>query len=357
LIDDTNKEAISMKENIESLLTILSSGGTKLGENGNNGSTAVGRTGSDEDLLDAYSRAVVNVVEKVGPAVVSIGVKKHSRSRRWDGEGAGSGFIIAPDGFVLTNNHVVERADEVEVSLTDGHTFPARIVGADAATDLAVVRLAASGLPTAELGDSDTLRVGQLVIAIGNPLGFQSTVSTGVVSALGRALRSQSGRLIENVIQTDVPLNPGNSGGPLVDSRGRVIGINTAMIAMAQGIGLAVPVNTAKWVVSELLTRGKVRRAYLGLAGQVRPVGRRTQRYFELTSSTVVEVASVEENGPAHLAGLREGDWIIAISGKSVATVDDVHRFLANHPAGSNLTLTIVRDSERSELGVVPGEA
>jgi S1-C subfamily serine protease len=206
------------------------------------------RSDSDEDLLDAYSRAVVGVVDKVGPAVVSIAVKKQSRARRIEGEGAGSGVVIAQDGFVLTNNHVIERANEVEVELTDGSTFPAQVVGADPATDLAVVRTGASGLPTADLGDSSSLRVGQLVIAIGNPMGFESTVSTGVISALGRALRSPSGRLIENVIQTDVPLNPGNSGGPLVDSRGRVIGINTAMLSMAQGISFAVPVNTARWV-------------------------------------------------------------------------------------------------------------
>jgi S1-C subfamily serine protease len=311
---------------------------------------------SDEDLLDAYSRAVVGVVEKVGPAVVSIGVKKHTRSQRFGGEGAGSGVIIAPDGFVLTNNHVVEGADEVEVNLTDGSTFPAQIVGTDPATDLAVVRVGSNNLPTAEMGNSDSLRVGQLVIAIGNPLGFQSTVSTGVISALGRALRGQSGRLIENVIQTDVPLNPGNSGGPLVDSRGRVIGINTAMISMAQGISFAVPVNTAKWVVSELLTRGKVRRAYLGLGAQVRPLSRRTQRYFELTATTAVEVVSVEESGPAHRAGLREGDLIVALNGQSIATVDDIHRLLTGQPAGSVIKLTILRDQERREVQVISGE-
>jgi S1-C subfamily serine protease len=315
------------------------------------------RSDSDEDLLDAYSRAVVGVVDKVGPAVVSIAVKKQSRSRRIEGEGAGSGVVIAQDGFVLTNNHVIERANEVEVELTDGSTFPAQVVGADPATDLAVVRTGASGLPTAELGDSSSLRVGQLVIAIGNPLGFESTVSTGVISALGRALRSPSGRLIENVIQTDVPLNPGNSGGPLVDSRGRVIGINTAMLSMAQGISFAVPVNTARWVAGELLTRGKVRRAFLGLAGQVRPLSRRVQRYFELRASTAVEVVSVEDNSPARRAGLRERDLIVALNGQNVANVDDIHRLLSGLPAGSTLRLSILRGGERRELHVVPGEA
>jgi S1-C subfamily serine protease len=278
------------------------------------------------------------------------------RSPRESGEGAGSGVIIAPDGFVLTNNHVVEQAAEVEVGLTDGSAFPAQPVGADPLTDLAVVRIGANGLPTAELGDSAALRVGQLVIAIGNPLGFQNTVSTGVISALGRALRSQSGRLIENVIQTDVPLNPGNSGGPLVDSRGRVIGINTAMIAMAQGISFALPVNTAKWVVGELVTHSKVRRAYLGLAGQVRPIGRRTQRYYELMAATAVEVISVEANGPAQRAGLREHDLIVGLNGQSIANVDDIHRLLTGQPAGTPIHLTILRSNERRELRVVPGE-
>ncbi len=311
----------------------------------------------DEDLLDAYSRAVVGVVGKVGPAVVSIAVKKQSRSRRAEGEGSASGVIIAQDGFVLTNDHVIERANEVEVELTDGSLFPAQVVGSDPATDLAVVRTGASGLPTAELGDSSSLRVGQLAIAIGNPLGFESTVSTGVISALGRALRSQSGRLIENVIQTDVPLNPGNSGGPLVDSRGRVIGINTAMISMAQGISFAVPVNTAKWVTGELLTRGKVRRAYLGLAGQVRPLGRRVQRFFELRSASAVEIVSIEENSPARRAGLRERDLIVALNGQNVANVDDIHRLLSGLPAGTTLRLSILRGGERRELQVIPGEA
>jgi S1-C subfamily serine protease len=312
-------------------------------------------TVSDEELLDAYSRAVISVVEKVGPTVVNIGVQKRDR-RGQMGEGAGSGVIIAPDGFVLTNNHVVEGAGGIEVSLTDGNTHPAQIVGTDPATDLAVIRVLANGLPAAALGDSDRLRPGQLVIAIGNPLGFQSTVSTGVISALGRALRSPSGRLIENVIQADVALNPGNSGGPLVDSRGQVIGINSAMIYMAQGISFAIPINTAKWVAGELFTRGKVRRAYLGLAGQVRPISRRVQRYFELSQESVVEVVSVEANGPAHRAGLREGDQIVALNGEPVSDVDDVHRLLAGREAGTRVKLIVIRRQKRFELPVVVGE-
>jgi S1-C subfamily serine protease len=318
---------------------------------------------TDEELLDAYSRAVVNVVDKVGPAVVSIHVRSHGganrraahgRGPRGEGsQGAGSGVIIAPDGFVLTNNHVVEGADEIELSLTDGRTMGVRVVGLDPATDLAVVRADANGLPAARLGNSAGLRAGQLVIAIGNPLGFQNTVSTGVVSALGRALRSQTGRLIENIIQTDVSLNPGNSGGPLLDSRGQVIGINSAMIMGGQGLSFAVPVDTARWVAGELMVHGRVSRPYLGLAGQVRPVDRRIQRYLELPAAAVVQVASVEESGPAFRAGLRDGDWIIAVNGQGVANVDDIHRLLAGQQAGAEVTLTTVRRGERLELKVL----
>jgi S1-C subfamily serine protease len=343
-----------MDKNVDKLLRLLAGpdGRPSIGDQ----ATRSAEAESDEELLDAYSRAVIGVVERTGPAVVRIHMKMRGHSPYQTGEGAGSGVIIAPDGFVLTNNHVVEQASEVEVGLTDGSTFPAQPVGADPLTDLAVVRIGANGLPTAELGDSASLRVGQLVIAIGNPLGFQNTVSTGVISALGRALRSQSGRLIENVIQTDVPLNPGNSGGPLVDSRGRVIGINTAIIAMAQGISFALPVNTARWVVGELVTHGKVRRAYLGLAGQVRPLGRRAQRHYELTAATAVEVVSIEPNGPAQRAGLREHDLIVGLNGHSVANVDDIHHLLTGQPAGTPIHLTILRDGERRELRVVPGE-
>lgn len=338
----------------DTLLKTLANGYAQYSANGE--SSPASRVDSDEHLLDAYSRAVVGVVEGVGPAVVSIRVLKHGCSPLSGGEGAGSGVIIAPDGFILTNNHVVELAYQVEVTLTDGRTSPAQIVGTDPATDLAVVRAGANSLPSVELGESNLVRVGQLAIAIGNPFGFQSTVSTGVISALGRTLRSQTGRLIENVIQTDVPLNPGNSGGPLVDSRGRVIGINTAMIYMAQGISFAVPVNTAKWVVSELVTHSKVRRAYLGIAGQVRPIVRRIQRQFQLTAATAVDVVTVERHGPADLAGLREGDLIITVNGETVTNVDDIHRVLAGLPTGSPLNLRILRDGERQELQVIPGK-
>ena len=238
----------------------------------------------------------------------------------------------------------------------NGDTFKAEIVGTDPATDLAVVRAGTNGLPIAELGDSDTLRVGQLVIAIGNPFGFQSTVSTGVVSALGRAMRSQSGRLIESIIQTDVPLNPGNSGGPLVDTRGRVVGVNTAIIRPAQGISLAIPVKTASWVIGELIMHGKVRRAYLGLGAQVRPIRPAAQRQFQLPAPTVVEVMSIEKDGPAARAGVKEGDILLALDRTSIATVDDVHRLLTGIPAGSPIKLSIIRDNERRELEAVTGE-
>ena len=311
----------------------------------------------DTELLDAYSRAVVSVAEAVGPAVVSMIVGGRSTVREFGRMGAGSGVIITPDGYVLTNSHVVHDATRLEASLTDGRTVGAVLVGEDPATDLAVVRLDASGLPSAVLGDSSGLRVGQLVIAIGNPLGFQSTVSAGVVSALGRSLRGATGRLIDNVIQTDVALNPGNSGGPLVDSRGRVAGINTAIIAMAQGISFAIPVDTAKWVVTELFTRGRVRRGYLGVAAQTRPFDRRLARYHGIANAQAVEILSVEPASPASEAGLREGDLIVAIDSRLVTTVDDLHRALVAGTIGTRMTLSVVRGRERAEVRVTPTES
>jgi S1-C subfamily serine protease len=311
----------------------------------------------DRDLLDAYSRAVVNVVDRVGPAVLSIQVTKAKAGRSPAGEGAGSGVIITPDGFILTNNHVVEGAKTLAGTLTDGNTYPVSVVGTDPATDLAVVRMDSGKLPFAELGDSDTLKVGQLVIAIGNPFGFQSTVSTGVISALGRSLRSQSGRLIDNVIQTDVALNPGNSGGPLVDSGGRVIGINTAIIFMAQGISFSIPVNTARWVVGEILTDGKVKRYYLGITAQSRAIGRRVMLHFGLKYDTVVEVAAVEKGGPAQKAGLMSGDLIVLINGTGIRGVDDIHRILSGLPKNPTLGITILRRLVKHEITLVPGEA
>jgi len=234
------------------------------------------------DLLDAYSKAVVAVVEAVGPAVVSISIGAESPRAEFEPQGAGSGFVIAPDGYLLTNSHVVARAPKVEAVFMDGTRLPGRLVGNDPSTDLAVIRVNASGLPFAQLGDSTSLRVGQLIIAMGNPLGFQSTVSSGVISALGRTLRSRMGRLIENIIQHTAPLNPGNSGGPLLDARGRVVGINTAIIAQAQGIGFSIPSHTARWVVSQLLVHGRVRRSYVGIVGYQRLLDRRIVRFHKL---------------------------------------------------------------------------
>jgi S1-C subfamily serine protease len=312
---------------------------------------------SDVELLDAYSKAVITVVDAVGPAVVSVSVRKPSSTGEPAQAGAGSGVVFAPDGYILTNDHVVQDSQWLQVSLQDGASFPATLIGTDPATDLAVIRAGASGLPYAAMGESSSLRVGQLVIAIGNPFGFQSTVSTGVVSALGRALRSQQGQLIENIIQHTAPLNPGNSGGPLVDSRGRIVGINTAIIVMAQGIGFSIPSDTARWVVSQLLTHGHVRRGYLGIAAQARPLARRLVRFHQLAVEQAAEVVSVARDGPADRAGIRKGDLIVAINSREVSNVDHLHRFLADWPIGEPVRLSIIRGQERLELEVTPAEA
>lgn len=312
---------------------------------------------NDMELLDAYSRAVVSVVESVGPAVVSISVGGKQDHQEADQIGAGSGVIIAPDGYILTNDHVVRNTKNLVVRLTDGTSLSAALIGKDPATDLAVIRANAAYLPSSILGSSNRLRVGQLVIAMGNPFGFQSTVSTGVVSALGRTLRSTQGRLIENIIQHTAPLNPGNSGGPLVDSSGKVVGINTAIIAMAQGIGFSIPANTAKWVVSQILTHGRVRRGFLGIAARQRPMDRRIVRFHGLNINYAVEVLSVESQGPAWLAGLRAGDLIVAINGSDVQSVDDLHRFLSDWPIGRPVEIDIVRGQSRRVLMIVPKEA
>jgi S1-C subfamily serine protease len=307
----------------------------------------------DQELLDAYSHAVVSVVDAVGPAVVSIGASADPRR----GDARGSGVVISSDGHVLTNSHVVHGAAGITVSLTDGRRFPASILGDDPATDLALIRVEAPALPTARLGQSALLRVGQLVIAIGNPFGFQSTVSAGVVSATGRSLRSTTGRLIDDIIQTDVALNPGNSGGPLVDSRGRVVGINTAIFAMAQGISFAVPIDTATWVIPQLLARGRVVRASLGFGGQSRAVDRRLARALGLRGERAIEVTSVEPDTPAALAGLKSGDLVVSLGGRPVDTVDDVHRMLGPEAIGRALKVAFARDGRRLETTVTPREA
>ncbi len=316
----------------------------------------------DGELLDSYSRTVIGVVDRVGPAVVHVRVRQKaaagSRQPHREAEGAGSGVAVTPDGFVITNSHVVEQADEIEVTQADGTSFGAVVVGQDPATDLALLRGSGGGLPIAELGDSDRLRVGQLAIAIGNPYGFQNTVTSGVISALSRSLRSRTGRLIENVIQTDAALNPGNSGGPLVDSRGEVIGINTAIIQHAQGICFAIPVNTVRWVAMLLLKDGKVTRGFLGISGQTVPLPVRVVRYFNLPQESGVYVMNVAAGSPADRAGMKEGDVVIALGERTVRSVDDIHRLLTADAVGRRLDLTVLRGwTHRLEMAVCPGEA
>ena len=319
----------------------------------------------DAALLDAYSQAVVGAAEKISPSVVKIDVTQADRRRSGqprERQGGGSGFVFTPDGLILTNSHVVHEASRIGVSLADGRRFPAHTVGDDPATDLAVIRLDTHNndsphLVAAPLGDSQKLQVGQLAIAIGNPYGFQYTVTAGVVSALGRSLRSYSGRLIDDVIQTDASLNPGNSGGPLVSSDGRVIGVNTAMIPMAQGLCFAIGINTAKFVASRLLRDGRIRRSYIGVEAQSTPLHRRLVRFYDLPQESGVVVVSVEEGSPAQRTGLREGDVIVSLDGKPVAGVDDLHRLLTDARVGMSSSLTVLRYTEKLVLNVVPEES
>ena len=308
----------------------------------------------DEELLDAYSRAVIGVVERVGPAVVRVDrLRETRRSRRT--EGSGSGFIFTPDGLILTNSHVVSGAEHLNVTTADGHSHEADVLGDDPDTDLALLRISTSALPVVELGRSAELRAGQLVVAVGHPLGFEHTVTTGVISATGRSLRARTGRMMENIIQTDVALNPGNSGGPLVDSRGRVVGVNTAMIRMAQGLCFAIPSATMTWVVSELMTGGRVHRAVLGIVGQTRPVNRRVQREFNLAEASAVEVVSMMADGPAERAGVRERDVIVSMDGHGIASIDDLQRGLARVTPGNKVKLTVIRHGgHRHHIDIVP---
>lgn len=316
----------------------------------------------DFALLDAYSRAVVGAAEKVSPSVAKIEVTQSGRVRDGkteDRHGGGSGFVFTPDGLVLTNSHVVHDATRIEISLPDGRRFPAHLIGDDPATDIAVVRIndAAPNLIAVPLGDSQKLRVGQLAIAIGNPYGFQYTVTAGVVSALGRSLRSYSGRLIEDVIQTDASLNPGNSGGPLVSSDGQVIGVNTATIMGAQGLCFAIGINTAKFVASRLLSQGRIRRAYIGVEAQTVPLHRRIVRFYDLPKETGVMVVGVENGSPAQKAGVREGDVIIAFNTQPTAGVDDLHRLLTDAQVGAKTSAAIIRHTERLQLTITPQES
>ena len=312
------------------------------------------------DLLDAYSQAVTGAAEQAGPSVVSVDVR-HRVERRGrpsrNVPGQGSGFVFTPDGFILTNSHVVHDATRIEAGFPDGRRLRAELVGDDPDTDLAVLRVEPGALAVVELGDSGTLRVGQLVVAIGNPLGFESTVTAGVVSALGRSFRSVSGRLIDDVIQTDAALNPGNSGGPLVDSHGRVVGVNTAVILPAQGICFAVGINTAKVVTGQLIRHGKIRRGRIGVAGQNVPLLRLAQRAHGLDGKSGVLVTGVEPDSPAARAGVKTEDIIVGFDGKPVTGIDDLHRLLTADRIGAETTLLVLRNAERLELPIASVES
>jgi len=309
---------------------------------------------TDTDLLDAYSRAVTDAVDAVAGAVVRVDAVHGSRRRA---AGTGSGFVFTPDGLVLTNAHVVEGAPKLTVALPDGRSCPASTLGVDADTDLAVLKISATDLQVAPFGDSRGLRPGQIVIAIGNPFGFQHTVTAGVVSATGRSLRARTGRLMTGLLQTDAALNPGNSGGPLVNTRGEVVGINTAVIVPAQGISFAVSAETARVVVPQLLREGRVRRSYLGIAGQDVPLPRLLVRHHHLPSPSGVLVVEVVENGPAARAGVAAGDLIVSFSGEPVERTDDLHRVLTGDRAGTAAPLGVLRGVDLLALAVTPEPA
>ncbi len=314
-------------------------------------------TAPDSMMLDTYSNSVVRAVKAVGPAVVSLEVVRQAPGRRGrNGRGGGSGFIFTADGFILTNSHVVSGASKITVVLTDGRRFPAELIGDDPATDLAVIRIKEVGLPIAELSDSDAIQVGQIAIAIGSPFGFQATVTAGVVSGLGRTFRTRSGRLLDGIIQTDAALNPGNSGGPLVDSRGRVIGVNTSVILSAQGICLAIPINTARLIATRLIAWGKVKRSWIGIAGQNVRIPRRLATLHRLNQASGLLVVGLEDESPAAQAGIEEGDLIIEFNGIPARGVDDLHRALTDERIGVETPITILRGNERLSLSVVPIE-
>jgi len=312
----------------------------------------------DHALHDAYSQAVMAAVETVSPSVVKIEVSRKAPAPRGPREagGSGSGFIISPDGLVMTNSHVVHGAAQVQVVLSDGRRPDSVLVGEDPESDLAVLRVYAPNLAPLKFANSATLRVGQLAIAIGNPYGFEATVTAGVVSALGRSLRSQSGRLMEDIIQTDAALNPGNSGGPLVNSRGEVIGVNTAVILPAQGICFAIASNTAQLIAGWLVKEGRVRRSYLGIAGQTAPIHARLRRHYRLQQDRGVLVVGVEPGGPARRAGLREGDLIISFKAHPISGIDELLRKLVGSEIGVASTMTVLRQSEKLELSITPRE-
>jgi S1-C subfamily serine protease len=309
----------------------------------------------DAPLQDAYSSAVTSVVEKIAPTVVNIRVR-HVDTGRSNAGGTGSGVIIAPDGFILTNSHVVHGAKDIQVTLADGRNFVAQLIGEDPSSDLAVIRINAPRLAHAEFANSKSLRVGQIAVAIGSPYGFHQTVTAGIVSALGRSMRSQSGRLIDDVIQTDAALNPGNSGGPLVNSRGQIIGINTAVILPAQGICFAIASNTAEFVAAWLIKEGRIRRAWIGVIGQNVPIHRRVVRYYKLPTETGVLVAGIEPGSPASRSGLQDGDVIVGFENRVIGGIDDLQRTLVADVVGLRSHLQIIHHTEKLELIVVPEE-
>lgn len=319
---------------------------------------------SDAQLLDTYSQTVVNVAERVSAAVVHLKVQKNQAANRrsnpqqrgGQGDGSGSGFVISSDGFIVTNSHVVNDSQRIEASLPDGRSFTARVVGDDPATDIAVVKIDGDNLATVGFGASDRLRVGQIAIAIGNPFGFQYSVTAGVVSALGRTLRTQNGRLIDDVIQTDAALNPGNSGGPLVNSHGQVIGVNTAVILPAQGLCFAVASNLAQFVVGKLILEGRVRRGYLGIGAQTVPLPPKWLNALQLQTSGGIQVQSVEPSGPAHGSELRAGDVIVQVEGRPLDSIDALHKALDETTIGRAMNFWVVRDGSLKNLTVTPGE-
>lgn len=316
---------------------------------------------NDAPLLDAYSNSVVTAADEVSPSVVKIDrlirVTRGPNRGSYVNSGSGSGFIITPDGFILTNSHVVHGAERIEVTLADGRRPDAHLVGTDSDTDLAVIRIYAPNLKPVRLGDSNQLRVGQVAIAIGNPYGFQYTVTAGVVSALGRSFRAESGRLMDNIIQTDAALNPGNSGGPLVNSHGEVIGVNTAVIQPAQGLCFAIAINTAKTIAGWLIKDGVVRRSYIGVGGQTTKIHRRVVRFFNLSHDTGLLVLGVEPGSPASRAGLREGDIVVAFNGSAIAGIDDLHKQLTGAQVGVRSPLTVIRHNEKLSLEITPEES
>ena len=322
------------------------------------------RLPSDDELMDAYSRAVISAAETISPSVVYIEVEQVTKPRPGrsprapgDGRSSGSGFVVTPDGFILTNSHVVSGAKAIQVTVADGQKYQAQLTGDDPDTDLAVIRINAPNLVPAHLGSAEKIRVGQLVVAVGNPFGFQYTVTAGVVSALGRSLRAQSGRLMDDVIQTDAALNPGNSGGPLVNTRGEVIGVNTATILPAQGICFATSIDTAKFVAGRLIRDGKVSRSYVGLAGQNVPIPRRIVRFYNLKVESGILVVSFEQNSPARNAGVREGDIIIGFDDRPIAGIDDLHKLLTEERIGHKSTLVVIRNTSQLTFDVVPEES